>query len=469
SPEFTLIPGTLANTYTIGGGNVRQSYEIYEDDVTVKSELFTVLHYLPTFTGSVFNWGNSVSPIINNTNTLSGLLNATALENCVSLGKTSGTDATGTFVVEMGEGNYGVSIQRDIPNNTPVMDVINANDALTITRIANNALRNPSALQLIAADVNGSGSITSGDRTLVQRRTLMLIKQFPNNVPDWKFYIITSTFTGFNRNRIPNVLTCIPLSSFVEDGCVKLNNQSFVGVLMGNVDGIYTTNLNGGKNLRVEGEDQVIYDLSSALTDSEGVTNLPVKLNYVGSVYAFDASIEYDEAAISIESILLSDQNDVSAGTTILYNHFKTNHLLATVDKFEGLTNGAQFATIKLKKSTSTLKAADLGKLDAFINGNRVSVIVNEDAVTSTTEASLTNLRIYPNPSESGIFNIDLPNANSTTSFEVFNSIGNPILHSSAKPFASSALIDLSSTSSGIYFLKISNGSNVVIKKIVVE
>jgi len=468
SPEFLLAPGTLAAVYTIGGGNIRESYVTYDVDVTFKNETFTVLHYLPTFTGHVLHWNNVANPVINNINTLSGVLTATALNNCVNLAKTSGTNASGSFSVEMGEGNYGISIKRDVPNFAPVMDVLNGFDAMLITKIRNGSLPNPTVEQLIAADVNATGSVTSGDRTLLRRRILMQDVQLPNGVPDWRFYKSNTTFTGFNKNSIPAVLTCIPLDSYIENGCVKLNNDSFTGILMGDVDGSYATNFAEGQNLREESIGEVIYDLSAATTDAAGITDLPVRLNYTGVVYSLDAMIEYDDKALKIQSVSLKDEKNSKTSEPVGYNHFKQNLLLATVDNEKGFETESYFLRIKLKKQKTELKAADLGKLSAYINGKKVSAVAREEAETSTTTFDLTSIKLFPNPSETGVFYLELVNS-SKVSYTVLSQLGNSITSGSLVASASQATLDLSNLPSGVYFIKLSSGDNVVVKKLVID
>lgn len=468
APEFVLISGTTAAVYTVGGGNVKESYLLYEADVNLNSELFTVLHYLPTFTGHVFHWGNTANPVINNTNTLSGILTATALESCASLGKTSGTDAAGTFSIEMGEGNYGIAISRDIPTDAPVMDVINGFDAVMITRIRNGSLANPTVEQLIAADVNGSGSITSGDRTLLRRRTLMQDTQFPGNVPDWKFYDITTTFSNFNRNSVPAVLTCIPLNSYIEDGCPKMESHSFTGILIGDVDGSYVTDFNEGQNLRTSAEAQVIYDLSAATTDSKGITDLPVRVVYSGTVYSFDAIMEYDDSALSVQSVSLRDEKNSKKSEPVAYNHYKKNLLLATVDNENGFENESYFLSVKAKKLKTELKAADLGIISAYVNGKRVAVIVNEDAANSIKFFGINFVNIYPNPSETGVFMLEF-SYSAKVEYLVYNAYGSEVSHGNLSAIASKSELNLSPLPKGVYFLKLTSGMDTVVRKIVID
>lgn len=467
SPEFLLISGTPAGNYTIGGGNVKQSFVASENDVLLMPELFTVLHYLPTFTGSVFHWGNANNPIINNNNTLSGVLKATALENCSNIGKYAGSDNSGTFSVELGEGNYGVALSRDIPSSSPVIDVINGNDAMLITKIRNGSLANPNAQQLIAADVNGSGSITSGDRTLLRRRTLMIDTQFPNNVPDWKFYNMITTFTGYDKDHIPSVLTCIPLDSYIENGCVKLGNQSFAGVLIGDVDGSYITNFTGGKNLRLASSN-VVYDLKSSSKVGADVIEVPVKINYVGTIYAVDAAIEYDNASIKVESISLKGDKNLQKGQSFLSNHFGSNLFLATLDDEIGFDNEGYFFSVKLRMNKSKLSAFDLGNISTYINGEKVNTSVLETTLDVSSELTLANINIYPNPNNTGFLNIDLP-FKSKFNFEIINSYGQSVSAISHDGLSSSTIMDISGLNKGVYFLKISSTNSQVVKKLVIE
>ena len=78
------------------------------------------------------------------------------------------------------------------------------------------------------------------------------------------------------------------------------------------------------------------------------------------------------------------------------------------------------------------------------------------------------NINIYPNPSNSGLFNIDFENSNSEKPLvEVFDIIGNKVFDTELNVISNNVYqINLSNNNSGIYFVKITSNSNTYSRKI---
>jgi len=74
-------------------------------------------------------------------------------------------------------------------------------------------------------------------------------------------------------------------------------------------------------------------------------------------------------------------------------------------------------------------------------------------------------IKIYPNPTN-GIFEIDFKNSIDKSEIEIFNSLGQSVFKNT---FFNQTEINISTFVSGIYFVKIQNGQNVITKKIVKE
>lgn len=91
----------------------------------------------------------------------------------------------------------------------------------------------------------------------------------------------------------------------------------------------------------------------------------------------------------------------------------------------------------------------------------------NISLLSSFDKATKDNIRIYPNPSINGIFNIELSGLD-TGSIHVTNILGEKIFQlSPAKQSLSPSVIDLSRYSSGVYFLKFQSDKNISVKKII--
>ncbi len=80
--------------------------------------------------------------------------------------------------------------------------------------------------------------------------------------------------------------------------------------------------------------------------------------------------------------------------------------------------------------------------------------------------ASATGAKVYPNPSETGIFNVDYTSANEIS---VYDMLGNQVAFQQVVGENGTATLDLTDLSNGIYFLRVSDGIETSEHKIVVR
>jgi hypothetical protein len=81
----------------------------------------------------------------------------------------------------------------------------------------------------IAADVNGSGSITGTDLVVIRKLILGKFESFPNGIPAWKFYDKSIEITEENMRNLPGSISFNSLADDVFDA-------DFIGIKMGDVD-----------------------------------------------------------------------------------------------------------------------------------------------------------------------------------------------------------------------------------------
>jgi len=86
-----------------------------------------------------------------------------------------------------------------------------------------------------------------------------------------------------------------------------------------------------------------------------------------------------------------------------------------------------------------------------------------------TNNSSLIEFNLYPNPTNNSAFNIDVElNKQENISVEVFNVNGQLVTQKqiNAQSGKSTLPITVPNTSKGIYFVKLSSGSETIVKKI---
>jgi hypothetical protein len=152
--------------------------EIYTDS-------YTLTESTPTYTVSgLLQYDNTAStPVVSSTVRLLGA-GGVVLQN-------STTNSAGQYSFSnVASGSYTISAVSSRP-----WGGVTSADALLVTRQFNN-LSNFSGLRLVAADVNGSNSLSSADALLVSRRVSGLITSFAAG--DWKFESIPITLASSN-------------------------------------------------------------------------------------------------------------------------------------------------------------------------------------------------------------------------------------------------------------------------------
>ncbi len=105
-------------------------------------------------------------------------------------------------------------------------------DAIPIQRHILGITPISSPYQMIAADVNGSGTITTFDIVFLRRMVLGVINEFPNGVPSWRFIPTDFSFpnpTNPFESGIPDQYTFV-----LTDPQTSLN---FIAIKMGDVNG----------------------------------------------------------------------------------------------------------------------------------------------------------------------------------------------------------------------------------------
>ncbi|MEI7596326.1 MAG: T9SS type A sorting domain-containing protein, partial [Bacteroidota bacterium] len=90
---------------------------------------------------------------------------------------------------------------------------------------------------------------------------------------------------------------------------------------------------------------------------------------------------------------------------------------------------------------------------------NKSFLVITGNPSTSTL-ASTSIINIYPNPSNTGIFNVE---GTGISKIEVLDNLGRIVFSTTTKT------IDLSTQSKGIYIANITTASGISIKKLVVE
>jgi hypothetical protein len=190
-------------------------------------------------------------------------------------------------------------------------------------------------------------------------------------------------------------------------------------------------------------------------------------------------------------SVMGSNQDCINFGTTTLDQHFQGGHNKPLPDAINNLTqqsntvsNGVRTVVVTRNLDTGDTNDYAFSYTQPSLNivwalgANMDATVFHADFGVETLQFSnlaisnftaLDAINIYPNPSKNGFFNISENNLDTISKIKVFDNIGKllkTLNFSKSNPIEK---INLSVLPKGIYFIEISNSSETIFKKSVIE
>lgn len=392
-------------------------------------------------------------------------------------------------------GKY-ISIERDIDSSSQVMPFVNGYDALLARKIAlGDHSFLPNVYQALASDVNMDGEITAGDVSLILKRTTLNIFEFPqawnhpngisngNPSKDWLFldtlnisnlpsFQISSTYplsdgSGFNRLNIPAIPSCLEVPITYTGNCPSIASSTFIGVLVGDVDGNFNQ-FGAGAKLKGNSGSELIFDLDAAIPVSECIVDIPFFANTNGGICnSLDFKMDYDHLSLDLISV-----NYANSIIEMLHNEYDDQLLFSSYSSvnYPSLT---PIGFVRFQINNNSVDFSDFGNIDTYINGNSVqhSIKGSYSCSTISLEESLEDLsnsiQLYPNPAD-GILNFNLV-ASKEIKVEIHNATGKKVFQTRFENvvYQQQEKIDIAHLKTGVYFVKILVDNQLVVKEIV--
>ncbi|MCU0348655.1 MAG: T9SS type A sorting domain-containing protein, partial [Saprospiraceae bacterium] len=208
--------------------------------------------------------------------------------------------------------------------NTKPLNGVTTYDIVLIRRHLLNIQPLDNPYNIIAADVNRSGSVTTFDLVEMQKLILQITTAFPNNTPSWRFVPATHTFPNpanpFSQ-AFPEVLA-------LDDIIGNYWTANFVSIKVGDVNG----SANPSTFDEGESDEREMHDNSLVFStkDIELVAGRDYAIPFVAHpervMAGFQFTLDFDEKALDFQSVqpengLLSANNfglPQSLGTSAL-------------------------------------------------------------------------------------------------------------------------------------------------------
>jgi len=195
------------------------------------------------------------------------------------------TGTTGIFSFHEVPINTNFNLAAD-KNDNP-MNGVSTLDLVLIQKHILGLQNLNSPYKLIAADIDGSQSVTAVDLVNLRKLILGIYNEFPNNQGSWKF---VDAAYNFNDNNNP-----FPFSSTVSASNVNANmyNMDFIGIKMGDVNYNASTNLSSGENIEFR-EARNMEATNIKFSEGDKV-RVPVYLAGVEETIGFQFSLGVDD------------------------------------------------------------------------------------------------------------------------------------------------------------------------------
>jgi hypothetical protein len=326
---------------------------------------------------------------------------------------------------------------------------------------------------LIAADVNASGSITTGDITELRKIILNQQPTFSNN-KSWRFVDMAYKFTTATplKEAFPefiNIQSNVPTT---------LTKEDFIGIKIGDVSGNADPNLSVMKNevLARNGQQLSIVTEDRDLKAGETVT-IPFRTIGFENIAGLQYTVDFDKAAIQFvgfENGDIKDLNDNNFGFTNISEGAITC-AYANVNGHQ-LTENEMLYSLTFKVLRDT-KLSDVLHLNSRItsaeaygtDGNMVNLGLqfNNNAAVAHGFNLFQN---QPNPFK-GMTKIsfELPAASDATLL-IHDATGKimTVYDGSYESGLNQIQVDLSALPSGVYYYQLRADKNVATKKMIV-
>jgi Secretion system C-terminal sorting domain len=359
-------------------------------------------------------------------------------------------NSVGIDVSSLRFGNYLGFYRQSLPD-FGIPDVGNFDAYLIHRLIVGDTIL--TAHQLIKADVDGSGDITTADLGRILYRANHQISGLaqannslhPRDTMSWRTYPVTNEpafnaanmryvdLNGIVRYRIPKIDTIIRMNDIYLNRCDTLA-QFFMHAQLGNIHG----NPSGPRRSPLSS--QIIFGLT-ARKDSNNVWMIPI---YAKECSIQGLDIQMDGFNMEILGVELAHAN-LTMSPPFINNANK-------VSVFGCYTTGNPVATdnpiayLRARVQTNQLQPAHIGAFKAYLNGQLISGIISD----SREIPLLASIKVYPNPS-TGLFTIE--SSEKLGTIRVYDALGRMI--KTMETIENQLNIDLTDYSDGLYMVKI--------------
>ncbi|MEI6821168.1 MAG: Ig-like domain-containing protein [Bacteroidota bacterium] len=401
-------------------------------------------------------------------------------------------DTLGGFTYNVQNGP-AITINRDINDTVTMMSVLSAYDVYLAKKvITSDPSFVPNVYQIVAMDVNMDGVISAGDISQLNQRIIKKIPEFKQSwnynaagqslgpkSKDWIFvdnsrlnspaYHISSTYplsdgTGFSKSNVPQIPFClaVPINDYT--GCPQILNETYMGILLGDIDGSYKNLTSSGtlKSLQALATDTVIFDVANAIYTSNNI-QIPVLIHSPNTVNGLDFATKFNQTHIVFDTIL--NQTTYLDGYTYYNTTDSTLRYTATSSTGTPIQTNADLVMIQFHNLDGAINTTDLNSVTAYINGSLATIVLTTSSAGISENQNNQNVQIFPNPAKDKL-NIEV---SENSKVQMFDINGKQIVLETTVYANQLQSINVSNLANGVYMIKVINDKFVRVQKVVIN
>ncbi len=364
---------------------------------------------------------------------------------------------------ELVGGNYTIRPNKN--NEINKTNGVSIADALLIQAhlLGKTILNSP--YKLIAADVDGSGSVTTLDILYLKRFLLGIDTTFKGNRL-WTFVDSSYVF--------PNPASPFPYKDSIRITSLKKSVApcSFIGIKLGDVNEDYNSSLFGTKSIHTN---PLTLSFNQSATDGNTI-RIPVHVRNFNNLTGMQYTIEYDANTLDFTGI----ENNV-LGVEYATNHSIDGKIpvlwMNTGGVGKTLSDSAVVMTLVFNRKgntsnepisiSSSLLAAEAW--DALMN----KVAIEKTSVNTIYTTSIENFSVSPNPTNGSVQVKWQSTASKQITLQLYNNTGKLVgqyaTNSSTNGNSTINLQQKTNLPAGVYYLKAVGLTNNSVKQIIIK
>lgn len=305
----------------------------------------------------------------------------------------TGLDGAYLFLNLTSASNYVVTPSKEEENP---MNGVNAFDLIVMRKHILGIAPFESAYQKIAADVNGSGTITSFDIVKLRRLILQIDEDF-GDLNAWRFVDANFEMDSANLAQVPN----FPEERALDALVAGLSSIDFIGVKLGDVNFSASANL-GHKEVEERSNETLYFIVEEEI--EETYTTLNFRAKDFKDITAFQFTLNFsanDYAFMGVKAVDLSEFNEENIGLKFQENGqltFVWQDVQAVSLNDQSVLFQLKFEHKQANQQASTIHiSSDKTPALAFKSNGEAWTIANQQVQMPNVTDAL-QLDNYPNP-----------------------------------------------------------------------